>query len=297
MNTAPKPQKATLRAFLGFLREEIRAQLAIDRTGIVGTVAPARAKAAAWAAIVGVYIIGWGEGIRRAIEMLFEWSPVPDEFPTGTVAGRTTSIIGDVAVVLIAAALIWAFRRYAGATVQAASWRTSIRTFPVGYFVVMLGFGIGGVLNTIFGFQANVFETPHIDDPLLLALNIVSGGMAGPTEELALLALVVVALRATGYRWWTVVAVAIVLRVPFHLYYGWGAIGLGVWAALMVVLYRRTLAIGAIMLEHATFNMFNYAGELGGTIKVLLTFAGAMVIIVLVGNAAGRREKEALELP
>jgi hypothetical protein len=113
------------------------------------------------------------------------------------------------------------------------------------YFVVALGFGASAGLNLIFGSTANQLPTQPIYDPVLNVLNIVTTGMAGPTEELVLLALVVVALRATGHSWAVVTIAAVALRVPFHLYYGWAAIGLAVWAALMVVLYRRTGAIVA----------------------------------------------------
>ena len=291
---APKKKPASLRDALGHIRAEITAQLTIDRTGITDRTAPMRAKAAAWVAIIGIYIVGWGDGVRVAIAMLFEWVPIPDEWPIGTVSGLTKNIVRDVAVVLIAAALIWAFRQYANASVPLAGWKTSVKTFPVGYVAVVLGFGISGILTTTFGFHANVFDVPHIDDPLLKVLNIVNSGMAGPSEELALLALVVVALRATGHSWTVVVLAAIVVRVPFHLYYGWGAIGLAVWAALMVVLYRRTGAIVAIILEHATFNLLNYAGEAGGLLRVLIAIAGFAVVAIVIGNAIGRREKAAM---
>lgn len=292
--TAPqKPARTSLRDALRHIQEEIAAQFAIDRTGITRRDVPARAKAAAWAAIVGVYVVGWGEGVRVAVAMLFGWSPVPDAWPTGTVPGRTESIVRGIAVVLIAAALIWAFRRYADAVVRPATWRTSVRTFPVGYAAVFLGFSAAGALSLIFGLPANEFVTQPIDDPLLTALNVIDNGMAGPTEELALLALVVVALRATGHTWPVVVIAAIAVRVPFHLYYGWGAIGLAVWAALMVALYKRTGAIVAIILEHATFNMLNYAGDIGGILKTVFALSGFAVVMVIIGNRIGKREKEA----
>lgn len=292
--TAPKkPARTTLRDALRHIQVEIASQFAIDRTGITRRDVPARAKAAAWAAIVGVYVVGWSEGVRVAVAMLFGWSPVPDAWPTGTIPGRTANIVRDVAVVLIAAALIWAFRQYAGAAVQRATWKTSVRTFPVGYTAVFLGFSVAAGLSTILGLPANEFVTQSIDDPLLTALNVINSGMAGPTEELALLALVVVALRATGHTWPVVVIAAIAVRVPFHLYYGWGAIGLAVWAALMVALYKRTGAIVAIVLEHATFNMLNYAGEIGGILKTVFALAGFAIVMVIIGNRIGKREKEA----
>lgn len=274
------------------LKPELVAQLTIDRTGITVRPVPVRAKAAAWAAILGLYVIGWGEGVRVAIVMLFGWVSIPDEWPVGTVQDRTTSIVRDIAVVLIAAALIWAFRQYANASVRPASWRTSLKTFPVAYFAIAMGFGVRFGLDTVFGLTSNQFTTQPFDDPFLAVLNIVSDGMAGPTEELVLLALVVVALRATGHSWVVVVAAAIAVRVPFHLYYGWGAVGLAIWAVLMVLLYRRTGAILAIVLAHATFNVLTYAGDLGGLFKGVVILLGLGTVLTIFGNGVDRRAKE-----
>ena len=146
-----KPARTTLRDALRQIRDEIAAQFAIDRTGITRREVPARAKAAAWAAIAGIYLVGWSEGVRVAVVMLLGWTPAPDTWPTGTVATATAGIVRQIAVVLMAAALIWAFRRYAGAEVQRATWRTSVKTFPVGYLAVFIGFTLAGALSTVFG--------------------------------------------------------------------------------------------------------------------------------------------------
>lgn len=284
--------KESISEALGRIGEGLREELAIDRTGIDGhRVVPLRAKAAAWAAIIGLYALGWGGGVQRAVEVAFRWVPAIEVWPVPSFPGQTSSLIRYLAVVLLAASLIWVFRQYAGARVRAATWTTSIKTFPVGYLAVTLGFAFATLLNRVVGFQENQLELSPIDDPLQLALSIVNDGMAGPTEELALLALVVVALRATGHGWWTVVIAAIVLRVPFHLYYGWGAIGLAVWAALMVALYRRTGAIVAIILAHATFNMLNYLGLVGGVVKPLIAVFGILVIMITPIHRFSRESK------
>ncbi|MFD8770935.1 MULTISPECIES: CPBP family glutamic-type intramembrane protease [Microbacterium] len=296
--TVPEDRaRTTLRDALRQIWDEVAAQFAIDRTGIARRDVPARAKVAAWAAIAGIYLVGWSEGVRVAVVMLLGWTPVPDTWPTGTVATATAGIVRQIAVVLMAAALIWAFRRYAGAEVQRATWRTGVKTFPVGYLAVFIGFTLAGALSTVFGLPSNEFDLAPIDDPLLHVLNIVNDGMAGPSEELALLALVVVALRATGHSWTVVLIAAIAVRVPFHLYYGWGAIGLAAWALLMVLLYRRTGAIVALILEHATFNMLTYAGAIGWSLKLIFTLSGLVVVGVVLTKSIAQREKAAAEKP
>ena len=86
-------------------------------------------------------------------------------------------------MVVLAAALIWAFRQYAGARVRGGDWRTSIKTFPVGYLAPLVGFSFASLLNSVFGFQDNELEFPPIDNPLHV-FGILTTGMAGPTEEL-----------------------------------------------------------------------------------------------------------------
>ena len=52
-----KPARTTLRDALRQIWDEVAAQFAIDRTGITRRDVPARAKAAAWAAIAGIYLV------------------------------------------------------------------------------------------------------------------------------------------------------------------------------------------------------------------------------------------------
>jgi hypothetical protein len=270
------------------LEDFVRAQLAIDRTGIVRRPAPARAKGAAWAIIIGAYLVGWWDGNVAAFKIALGLVPVPDHRPVGTVEGEVGALVSAVAAVLVASAGIWAFRQYANATPAVARWGTSIKAFFLGNFAVFVGFAIAAGISGIFSLPENRLELPPQVDPLLNTLDVINSGMAGPAEELALLALVVVALRATGHSWAMVIATAIVLRVPFHLYYGWGAVGLSVWAALMVPLYRRTNAIVAILLAHAVFNTLSYGGDVALLVKGLLPLIGAGIAIASVGKGVGR---------
>lgn len=177
--------KESFREALGRVDEGILDELRIDRTGIDGDrVVPIRAKAAAWGAIIGLYVLGWGGGVQTAVAVAFNWIPVIEVWPVPPIDDQITSLVRKLAVVVLAAALIWAFRQYAGARVRAATWRTSIKTFPVGYLAPLVGFSFASLLNSVFGFQDNELEVPPIDNPLQRVLGILTTGMAGPTEEL-----------------------------------------------------------------------------------------------------------------
>lgn len=262
----------------------IRDELSIDRTGITTPQPAARAKAAAWAAILGVYLLGWGRATYNALEILLEWRTVPTQRPAGTVNGAILALSQALAIVLVAAVLIWAFRQYAHARPAAVTWRTSIKTFPVSYIAVLLGFIAASLVSRLFQLTEHTFDAEELSDPLLAVLTIINAGMAGPAEELALLALVVVALRTTSHNWPVVLIAAAAVRIPFHLYYGWGAIGLAVWACLTVLLYKRTGAIAAIILGHATFNMANYIPVIGGAPKLVIVAIGYWVILAHLAN-------------
>jgi hypothetical protein len=252
----------------------------VDRTGIIPRPSTARAKAAAWASIVGLYLAGWGDGTYRAFAILLGWVPTPDTWPVGTVASRSQGIVQTLGIVIVALALIWAFRQYAAAQPPRVPLRTSLQAFLLGYVAVSTGFVLTAGIGELIGHPLNQFPVEPIDDPLLAVLNVIDDGMAGPAEELALLALVVIALRATGHSWTVVTIAAIAVRLPFHAYYGWSIIGLAAWAALMVLIYKRTGAILALILEHASWNMLNSAGEIGGVMKALFVVGGVAVIVV-----------------
>ena len=69
--------------------------------------------------------------------------------------------------------------------------------------------------------------------------------LSGAVEEIIVLAVPVVALRAAGHRWPTILITAVLLRTAFHVYYGVIAIpGHLVWALALALLYIATGRIG-----------------------------------------------------
>lgn len=78
---------------------------------------------------------------------------------------------------------------------------------------------------------------------------------AGPFEELLLLGAVVWLLRSVGYSWTVVAVVAVVVRVPFHLYYGPAVpFGYWFWPLAAVFLYRYSGALLAFIVAHSLNN-------------------------------------------
>lgn len=199
-------------------------------------------------------------------------------------------ILLRLAVAGAAWALIVAMRAATRSTPTHATWRTQLKVFLVAMAAIATGFGAHSIISALFGLTMRGYPQPDYDTPVSFTLDLVSSMAAGPSEELALMALVVTALRTNGYSWRVVCITAIILRVPFHLYYGWGAAGLSLWAALIIALYRRTNALLAIVAAHATFNALNYPDGVGPAIKavlIIIGFAIALRHIRLFGHPVG----------
>ncbi len=107
--------------------------------------------------------------------------------------------------------------------------------------------------------------TPHIHlitDPTKPALPlwfaipaVVTSINAGIVEEIVVLGFLVHRLEQRGWDGWQLYAVCIAVRISYHLYYGTGAIGLTVWAGMMVLLYRRRRRLLTFIAAHVLWDL------------------------------------------
>lgn len=285
MGTEPKPDVSTAARMWSVLLE----QLTIDRTGLLPAGRrPLPMHVLAWATIATLFLAGWGAGTVAAIRVLLGEPFTPPAYGPSTIGHQLVNLAQPVAVTIAAALMLVLFRRAPAPTapfptIHPATW---LKTF----FVAPIGSGIGFNLVAVaglLGVSSMMFPHPKIEGSVPLALYVLDVGMAGPSEELALLAVVVTVLRRTGYSWATVAIVAVAVRIPFHMYYGWGALGLSAWALLMVALYRRTGTAVPIAVAHAVFNIAGVP-ELSGVgfwVRGVCSLTGAGVIIVTVIRA------------
>lgn len=96
---------------------------------------------------------------------------------------------------------------------------------------------------------------------------------SGVVEEILLLALPVAVMSRLRWPWQAHLAVLVVLRVPFHLYYGYGAVALGlIWMAGWLFLYRRVGIVWPFMLAHFLYNSA-HAGYLPNGFRPLMGLA------------------------
>lgn len=263
----------------------VRAELAIDRLELTPAVSRGRIRWAAWASIVVLFIWGWGGGTVRAVDALMNGTRTPTPLGPDTVFVQTLAVASDIALAATAIGLIFVFR---GGFAPPAPWvtispRTYLYAIPVALAVLTLGMGIMQA-PTLVGIPFQPFPSQHVDGILANVLWGITLAMAGPTEEAVLLGLVVTALRRSGYSWTVVGIVAVLVRIPFHLYYGWGAILLAVWALLFVALYRRTGTIVPMVIAHTVFNIAALPpfGDVGLAIKVVILLVSTVLTLWMI---------------
>ena len=73
---------------------------------------------------------------------------------------------------------------------------------------------------------------------------------AGVVEEIVVLGFVVRRLEQLGLRPVAVVTVAVLVRISYHLYYGWGVLPILAWAVASVLVYRRYRRLGPFIAVH-----------------------------------------------
>jgi len=98
----------------------------------------------------------------------------------------------------------------------------------------------------------------------MVPVGIVVALSAGFGEEVLITGMVVTTLEQAGFakRAWVIYLVAIALRIPFHLYYGWASLGVICFTVVNIWVYRRWRLLWPIVLAHATYDAVEFAGSL-----------------------------------
>lgn len=107
---------------------------------------------------------------------------------------------------------------------------------------------------------------------------------AGFGEEVLITGMVVTTLEQAGFakRAWVIYLVAIALRVPFHLYYGWASLAVICFTVVNIWVYRRWRLLWPIVLAHATYDAVEFAGSLSPGLAGLALVAVSLATFVMV---------------
>lgn len=274
------------------IRRAVASEILIDRMGTAGaglerTHCGINARVACWAIIAA---FGFALPTLAAVSTLLNGPPADASVDAGELiffsimTPAITAILAGIAVA-----------RWRPKDRTRPTWRAQVATFLVYLAIVFCVANLMLWLGDVSGLGVNRPTDLERSDGDLELLREISSGLAGPSEELALMALLVAVGRGAGWRWGVIVAVAVAVRVPFHLYYGWSAIAFALWAALVVLLYRRTGALLAVVLAHSAWNL----GSLLLPLEVLATLqrsaaaVGAVVVVAYLARAIARHRKGA----
>ena len=223
-----------------------------------------------------VYLLGFGMPIYGAIWYVVHADRVR---PAGTPRWSLPLVVEltlNVAAVVVAVPLLareapsWGRPRPSGKRV--------LRTL-LAFCLAWLALLAGGIAMRMLG------SLPHPVDRATWegVPGLVVAVLAGPTEEIVVLVVPLVFLRAARWPWWAVLTTMIALRLAYHVYYGFPVIGFALWAAAMVLIYLRTHAVLGLILAHSTWDigvMCASRWPLAGGLMLLATFLAGIASLV-----------------
>lgn len=145
----------------------------------------------------------------------------------------------------------------------------------------LLALIVGGAITTLFA--TGKLGQPSVQDSSYTLYATAASLAAGVVEETVVLAFVVSTLRQAGRPLTEVAAVAIVLRMSYHDYYGPGVVGIAVWAAVFIWLYLRTGSIIPLIIVHFFWDAtifwtqrWHWVGVAAVYVSIALIIAAAM---------------------
>jgi membrane protease YdiL (CAAX protease family) len=123
----------------------------------------------------------------------------------------------------------------------------------------------------------------------MVPVGIVVALCAGFGEEVLITGMVVTTLEQAGFarRAWVIYLVAIALRIPFHLYYGWASLAVICFTVVNIWVYRRWRLLWPIVLAHAAYDATEFAGSLSQKLAGLGLLAlglGTFVMVIVIAG-------------
>ncbi|MGN6522083.1 MAG: CPBP family glutamic-type intramembrane protease [Actinomycetes bacterium] len=248
------PEAAASEVVAADAGHEATADPAGDATAETGSrLSPRRA----YGAVLGLYALTFGGAVVTAGLFLSD-ATLADNSDAGytwqpMVASAVQQLSADLLVVvaaLLIAQRLGLSRLALGATLPRT--RRALRGDVLGFVVTIVSFGISSGLMSAVDSRGY----PGQDGgPWLVLPMFTSSLMAGPTEELVCLALLVSALRLARQPWLRILALGLVLRLAFHIYYGWPAVFLAVWALSVLLCYAATRRAIGLIVAHSLIDI------------------------------------------
>jgi len=134
-------------------------------------------------------------------------------------------------------------------------WRADLAlVLPVFLLVIVGGLVVPETLLAGLGVKGLAPGNGHLPT-YYAAVSVLSAVQAGVVEEIVVLGYLVHRLEQLGWRNWQVVTVAVLVRISYHLYYGWGVLGFVVWATASVLVYQRYRRLAPFIAVHVLWDL------------------------------------------
>jgi Type II CAAX prenyl endopeptidase Rce1-like/Protein of unknown function (DUF2510) len=139
----------------------------------------------------------------------------------------------------------------------------------------VLAFMVGGLVTS----RLATANLPAPASYPALTLNLFHAAQAGFIEEIVVLAFVVVTLEQARRPRPEIIAVAVLLRASYHIYYGPGVLGIFIWASVFLWLYLRFRTIVPLIVVHSGWDIIIYLADRWGAVSGV-AFLGFLALFI-----------------
>ncbi|MGD0944013.1 MAG: CPBP family intramembrane glutamic endopeptidase [Acidimicrobiales bacterium] len=91
--------------------------------------------------------------------------------------------------------------------------------------------------------------------PYFSIVGIATALVSGVVEEIVVLGFLVRRLEQRALNPAAVVVIAVLVRMSYHVYYGWGVVPVAAWALASVLMYRRYRRLGPFIVVHMLWDL------------------------------------------
>jgi hypothetical protein len=110
--------------------------------------------------------------------------------------------------------------------------------------------------------------------------------LAGPLEEVVVLAVPVLLLRSARQPLWRIALLLLALRLSYHVYYGWPSVGIVVWGVVALTVYWRTGRVLPVVIAHSGWDVFLAALRVLPAALVGVAEVGVLLVLAGLGLVA-----------
>jgi membrane protease YdiL (CAAX protease family) len=157
---------------------------------------------------------------------------------------------------------------------------------PVFLLTTFAGMLLGHLLETAFHVHGFTNPDTHPDLPnVAYTVSAFTTSVAtAVVEEVIVLGYLVRRLEQRALSTWLVIVICVVARVSYHLYYGWGAIAIAVWALFSVMVYLTVRRLWPFIVGHFIWDFTIFVSVVShrvASVMMVVTFLVTLVMAIV----------------